>query len=383
MPISASKSALTIVCVLWGGLLVGGCRPPQRETAEELQPAARSWAQTNGLPLASDRALEAVVGDSTVVALGEAAHGSLDVFEARASMTKRLIEAGWAKAIVLENDAWHTCRVDAYVQGKTSDPSALPYSLIGLYQHDAAREFFAWLRVFNRNAEEPVAVYGMDVQTDAACRTEIAGCGHREELCAQAETLQGSRALGSTSWLRDEFMATNVVRVANEVGAGVVVWVHSGHAMKSAPMLAWDTRKGAAPMGQHLVGELGRRYRAVNVTFATGGVSAGNTGGRLFRFRPRRSAPMEEFQLAEPPPVTVEGTLVAPEPTVYSLGELAPGSEASAWFARPHFSRSIGSTLGGWRAKKGSAYNGWAKIVPRESFDSVVVLPDSRAIDFD
>jgi erythromycin esterase-like protein len=53
-----------------------------------------------------------IVDGADVLALGESAHGARDVFIVRAELTKRLILDGWARALILEADAWDVCALE-------------------------------------------------------------------------------------------------------------------------------------------------------------------------------------------------------------------------------------------------------------------------------
>lgn len=86
-----------------------------------------------------------------MLALGEAAHGARDVFLARAELTQKLITAGWARALVLEDDASAVCRLDRYVRGQADDLRAALRELYGLHGHDDSEQFFRWLRAHNQS----------------------------------------------------------------------------------------------------------------------------------------------------------------------------------------------------------------------------------------
>lgn len=112
-------------------VLVLGCGPQRYATRTHFADAAGAWVREEGSVVPAP----VLVGDARVFGLGEASHGARDVFLARAVITQELIEAGWARALVLESDAWDVCALDAYVHGRTHDVRVALGQVMGLYQH--------------------------------------------------------------------------------------------------------------------------------------------------------------------------------------------------------------------------------------------------------
>ena len=59
-----------------------------------------------------------LIGDASVVLLGEASHGTHDFYQERAGLTKRLIEEKGFRILALEADWPDALRVHRYVQGR-------------------------------------------------------------------------------------------------------------------------------------------------------------------------------------------------------------------------------------------------------------------------
>ncbi|MDT4943827.1 MAG: hypothetical protein QOH14_560, partial [Pseudonocardiales bacterium] len=80
---------------------------------------AESVPVGDGVP--SDHALFDLVGDAHYVLIGEASHGTHDFYDARARMTRRLIEEKGFCAVAVEGDWPDAYRVNRYVRGRSED----------------------------------------------------------------------------------------------------------------------------------------------------------------------------------------------------------------------------------------------------------------------
>lgn len=113
-----------------------------------------------------------VVGDSRLVLVGEASHGTHEFYRARARITQRLIEERGFSAVIAEADWPDAYRVNRYVRGVDDDPSA-ERALSGferfpqwMWRNQDVLEFVRWLR--RRNAalargRPRCGFYGMDL----------------------------------------------------------------------------------------------------------------------------------------------------------------------------------------------------------------------------
>jgi erythromycin esterase-like protein len=103
-------------------------------TADDLSPTLRRHIEP--LPALRHRADFGAYfdnfGSATVVLLGEATHGTSEFYDARAAITRRLIEEHGFSIVAVEADWPDAARVDAYVRhlaprpGETSAVTALP-----------------------------------------------------------------------------------------------------------------------------------------------------------------------------------------------------------------------------------------------------------------
>jgi erythromycin esterase-like protein len=117
-----------------------------------------------------DRLLESV-GDADFVLLGDATHGSHELYLERARITRRLIAECGFRAVVVEADWPDARRVNDYVAGVGLDADAT--SALGdftrfphwLWRNTVVRDFVEWLREHNtsRPSERQAGFYGLDL----------------------------------------------------------------------------------------------------------------------------------------------------------------------------------------------------------------------------
>jgi erythromycin esterase-like protein/predicted phosphoribosyltransferase len=149
---------------------------------------------TDGRP--ADDVLFDLVGDAQFVLIGEATHGTSEFYEARADMTRRLIEERGFCAVAAEADWPDACRVNRYVHGAGDDTSA-DQALRGferfpawVWRNTAMRDFVAWLREHNgrpgRDERAKVGCYGLDLYSLYRSAHEVISYLERVDLAAAA-----------------------------------------------------------------------------------------------------------------------------------------------------------------------------------------------------
>jgi len=116
--------------------------------------------------------LDSVFGGAMVIGMGEASHGTKELFEARRCLTRELIEEHGVRLFAFEAAFSAVTPVNEYVQGGDGDPEALfsTSSINWPYRCESLVSFVEWIREFNegRDPEEMVAVHGIDAVGYAA-----------------------------------------------------------------------------------------------------------------------------------------------------------------------------------------------------------------------
>jgi len=139
--------------------------PPRTSTAAVLSAAAEP------LPSLDDPAFGAVFdrfGQSRIVLLGEASHGTSEFYRARAAITRRLIEQYGFTIVAVEADWPDTAAIDRYVRHSPHQPmGSTPFTRFPtwMWRNTDVDAFIGFLRDHNttRSPAEKVGFYGLDL----------------------------------------------------------------------------------------------------------------------------------------------------------------------------------------------------------------------------
>jgi erythromycin esterase-like protein len=118
--------------------------------------------------------LEELIGDARIVLIGESSHGTHEFYEARASITKWLIEEKGFCAVTAEADWPDAYRVNRYVRGLGNDDTTPEEALRGferfpawMWRNVVVRNFVGWLHRHNEHrradGERQCGFYGLDL----------------------------------------------------------------------------------------------------------------------------------------------------------------------------------------------------------------------------
>lgn len=112
------------------------------------------------------------VADAAIVLLGEATHGTHEFYQARAAITKRLIQEKGFNTIAIEGDWPETARINRYILHESDDRSAIE-ALEGfkhfpawMWRNEDFVKFINWLHEYNqkiKNNNSRVNIYGLDL----------------------------------------------------------------------------------------------------------------------------------------------------------------------------------------------------------------------------
>jgi erythromycin esterase-like protein len=113
-----------------------------------------------------------LVGNASLVLIGEASHGTHEFYRERAQITKRLIKEKGFTAVAVEADWPDAYRVNRYVRGMGKDPDAVE-ALSGfkrfpswMWRNADVLDFVGWLRTHNDDLPQTapkVGFYGLDL----------------------------------------------------------------------------------------------------------------------------------------------------------------------------------------------------------------------------
>jgi erythromycin esterase-like protein len=118
-------------------------------------------------------ALMSLIGEASVVLLGESTHGSHEFYRERARITKRLIRERGFAAVAVEGDWPDSYRVHRFITGSAAGGGDAEAALAGfmrfpswMWANADILDFVGWLRDWNEEhgpASHPVGFYGLDL----------------------------------------------------------------------------------------------------------------------------------------------------------------------------------------------------------------------------
>lgn len=156
--------------------------PPAAVRPADLVAAAAIDAP-GGVPPAE--VLDDLIGDARVVLIGESSHGTHEFYEARAEITKWLIEKKGFNAVAAEADWPDAYRVNRYVRG-LGDDGTPEEALRGferfpawMWRNTVVRDFVGWLRWHNgrcaADGRRQTGFYGLDLYSLHRSMQEVIG----------------------------------------------------------------------------------------------------------------------------------------------------------------------------------------------------------------
>ena len=108
------------------------------------------------------------IGNSRVVLIGEASHGTSEFYRMRAAITRRLIEEQGFTIVAVEADWPDAARIDDYVRHRDTSPSewtAFARFPTWMWRNVEVRDFVDWLHEHNKPLDEArrTGFYGLDL----------------------------------------------------------------------------------------------------------------------------------------------------------------------------------------------------------------------------
>ncbi|TCC90156.1 hypothetical protein EZ428_12780 [Pedobacter frigiditerrae] len=241
-----------------------------------------------------------VLQEKKIVALGEATHGTREIFDYKDRLVRYLVAKLNYKAITFEADFSGLEAIDNYINGKTDS------AIIG----NNHKPLFNWLKDFNKDKTEQdkVHVYGLEIREFSLAidrilslnwnisqqdQTILLGIRNTpfekidkqsladlKKVCTRLpvnvytkmllqliDNYQNFIGIKSKIGVRDKFMAENAIALAEGIpNSKLIIWAHNGHVAKSALY-------NKPTMGQYLFKQYGSQYHVMATDINKGYVS--------------------------------------------------------------------------------------------------------------
>lgn len=268
------------------------------------------------------------LGGVQVVGLGEATHGSRELFTLKHRLIEYLVTQRAFTVFALEADQ-HRCRaLDAYVRGADDDAvRGLRELGYWTWRTQEVLALITWLRTYNATAPDDRTVRVVGVDPPEPRRRSVAA--------------------------REAAMAEAVLGLAERK---VAFWGHNGHI--SARYVTGRVKAA----GGRLRDELGCAYYALGLTFHHGSFQALSVTLRGLR------GP-EEFAVGMPPRRSLERTLgaIGHGDQLVDLRGALQDPDLTGWAGRRHRMRSVGSITLPFGQEL-------ASVVPAQDFDAIALI---------
>lgn len=364
------------------------------------------------------------VGDARIVSLGEASHGTREIFEWKHRLLEFLVREKGFTVFAMESNWPSSQAADRYIKTGHGDPrQALMEMERWPWQTEEVLAMLEWMREYNRSpGGHPILSFtSFDMQRweVAAARVKafVRQHGGPQELAAVTaayrslpspaeadkvislltarrdafekaaggpsyrDALQAARVVAQAirngspaapARYRDEMMARNVEWLANEAypGEKIVLWAHNGHVSTDGPITA-----SSRPMGSWLRQAFGRQLYVLGFAIHTGSVRAISTGAL--------SNGIRAYTMPTAPPGSGTSVLSAAGKPAFFLdiaGSMAvqkgqDGSELGRWLQSYQSFREIGAV---WNPEEPAKSNMLVTSLAK-SYDGLIYLEMSQA----
>lgn len=135
---------------------------PEKEIVDEIRAKSVSFNTIKEYPI--DAFLDRI-GDSQVVLLGEASHGTSEFYLTRQEITKALIEKKGFNFVCAEADWSDAEQINNYVRNDFKQQNWMPFARFPqwMWKNNEVLSFVEWLKEYNRLHQNKTGFYGLDL----------------------------------------------------------------------------------------------------------------------------------------------------------------------------------------------------------------------------
>jgi erythromycin esterase len=257
--------------------------------------------------------LHEIVGDATIVGLGDATHGTHEFFALKLDLIELLVREKQFDVLSFEGPFPIFERINRYVQTGEGDPRALLREvrtrlLYFFWDVEEVLAVIEWVREYNRTHEHKIAIAGADIYDYEGAAAGVAAYMPEADLSCVVRGENTSECLGNVQAVRDtlvargahpdaihyadialqffdgplyepreENMAANLLWIREHRGSKVIHWGHQEHVGK----LPSRYTRGRT-MGSFLSEQLGRDYVAIGTLAGSGSFLQWERSGALW-----------------------------------------------------------------------------------------------------
>lgn len=136
------------------------------------------------------QAMDRLIQNAQIVALGESAHGSKNFIQLRQRVIQYLVREKGFKTIFWENPTFKTMKVNDYVAGKINDRNEILSAFAAVEKNIEFLDLIEWIRTenLNRNEGDKITLRGFDIWDDPWAVKDILVHVFRLETDIEART---------------------------------------------------------------------------------------------------------------------------------------------------------------------------------------------------
>lgn len=140
--------------------------PTPRAVREWVRSHTTPLVATPGAPLPNDlAAIRALVGDARVVGVGEATHGTREIFQLKHRLFELLVRDHGFNVFAIEIGLPEGFALDDYVLTGRGDPERmLAGQFVAVWQSDELLDLVRWMRAWNETHTRKLRFYGLDIR---------------------------------------------------------------------------------------------------------------------------------------------------------------------------------------------------------------------------
>lgn len=160
------------------------------------------------------------IGDSRVVLLGEASHGTAEFYDMRARITRELIEKKGFTVIAVEADWPDAAHINHFIRGSSPDPllGSAPFSRFPtwMWANHSVLDFTRWAKAYNAPISAPsnqVGFYGLDLYSLSSSIEAV--LSYLESVDPETAEVARARYGCLTPWSRDPALYGQVMMTKN------------------------------------------------------------------------------------------------------------------------------------------------------------------------
>jgi erythromycin esterase len=171
--------------------------------------------------------LKNIIGNSTIVALGENSHGSSSIYKLKLRMIKYMVESEGFSIFALESPTVEADRVNDYVSfGKGSIEEVIKDLVYPSWQTQEMIDIIQWMKSYNQSAQKKIEFRGFDMQNGLSALKAVEDFAKTNDSTLTASLLELDKLYSEPA--KDDQQWKLIVQKANEINLYLTSKKYSG-----------------------------------------------------------------------------------------------------------------------------------------------------------